>query len=143
MKQNDNPIYEGGPLYENVEEQLYNSQHTTSTQPMRVAFSRSIDNIYHSEPISIPGSSQGVELYAEIKSCDIQTVGEGDGEKEGDEREEVEEEGERGREGEGVKEEEGEEEAYTVMRSPVASAGVSYTSYREDRAAWLGNRLVQ
>ena len=124
VKQNDNPIYEG-PLYENFEEQLNCRPPTTyATQPQtNDASITSNDNIYHTAPINIPSQGreeEGVGLYAELalKSSGVEAE-------------------ERKSEGEAS----GAEEMYTIMRSPVGSTATP--NYREDRAVWLGNRVVQ
>ena len=109
MKENINPIYES-PLYENMEEQQQQQQQSGFTHLPCAERRDSIDNIYHSDPISIPSNSG---MYSEVGRRKCQPSG----------REEV-----------------NEEDAYTVMRSPATSNAVSFTPYHEDRVDWLLNK---
>ena len=113
MKENINPIYESpSPLYENMEEEQQQQQQQQQQQsgftPLPCAERMfSIDNIYHSHPISNSG------MYSEVGKRKCQPSGTGE-------------------RGEAI-----EEDEYTVMRTPASSNAVSSTPYHEDRVDWL------
>ena len=113
MKQNINPIYES-PLYENMEEQQQQQQQKSGFTPLPCAERSdrvfSIDNIYHSDPITISSNSG---MYSEVGMRKCQPSGRGEA---------------------------NEEDEYTVMRTLASSNAVSSTPYHEDRVDWLINK---
>jgi hypothetical protein len=117
VKESGNPIYEG-PLYENMEESRGTSLPPPPSARRRGSVSRSVDNVYHSSPVSTPTGPETEGLYAELlaaKKQESQTRAPGDGE----------------------------DETYTIM-SPAGHAARdrfnSTPTYTEDRAAWIANR---
>ena len=112
----DNPLYEC-PFYENFEERLNSqSQHVQSNiaAPASEVTTSSNANLYHSIPINIDGTQTGDEQDITDHNAGASNMS--------------------GENADGVKNDTEEEEAYTVMHTPI---GMSSTPTREDIHTWM------